>query len=386
MNTCTRIFHRHAWRLLAALVAVGLVAGAALPSASADAVSDKRAQAQALSNQIDALGRKESALAEQYDAAVIAAQSTATKVSQQQAAVVAADASASKAKGAIQADAVDAYVHGGTLASLASRNGGVAQADGGLLANEYVNTLAATQSDNLDAYHNAAATARIAAVQLQDLQKQQSAAAATTNSARNATVAAQSQLQSTLGQVKGELQTLVDQAEAAKQAAAAQAAQQAQLTRQAQAQAQAQAQSVSFSAPSGVGGAAPAAAAAASVSLAAVPVGAGAAEAVAAAKSRLGLPYVWGAAGPGAFDCSGLIMWAWGQAGVSLPHFSGAQYASTTHISMSQLQPGDLVFPNDPGDHVAMYIGGGQIIEAPHSGDVVHIVPMYSWFVMASRP
>ena len=380
MNTCTRIFHRHAWRLLAALVAVGLVAGAALPSASADAVSDKRAQAQALSNQIDALGRKESALSEQYDAAVIAAQSTAAKVTQQQAAVAAADASASKAKGAIQADAVNAYVHGGTLASLASRNGGVAQADGGLLANEYVNTLAATQSDNLDAYHNAAASARIAALQLQDLQKQQAAAAATTNSARNATLAAQQQLQSTLGQVKGELATLVAQQEAAKQAAAAAAAQQAQLARQAQAQAQAQ--SISFSAQIAGGGVG----AAASVSLAPVPVGAGAAEAVAAAKSRLGMPYVWGAAGPGAFDCSGLIMWAWGQAGVSLPHFSGAQYASTTHISMSQLQPGDLVFPNDPGDHVAMYVGGGQIIEAPHSGDVVHIVPMYSWFVMASRP
>jgi cell wall-associated NlpC family hydrolase len=95
---------------------------------------------------------------------------------------------------------------------------------------------------------------------------------------------------------------------------------------------------------------------------------------------------VWGAAGPNSFDCSGLIMWAWGNAGVSLPHFSGAQYSSTTHISMSQLQPGDLVFPANPGDHVAMYIGGGQIIEAPHTGDVVHIVPMYSWFVLASRP
>jgi cell wall-associated NlpC family hydrolase len=170
------------------------------------------------------------------------------------------------------------------------------------------------------------------------------------------------------------LQTLVLQAQAAKQAAAAQAAQ-ALLAR------------VQTFAPTGgislagggisVGG---------NVSAVAVPVGAGASEAVAAAKTRLGMPYVWGAAGPGAFDCSGLIMWAWAHAGVSLPHFSGAQYANTTHISMSQLQPGDLVFPSNPGDHVAMYLGGGMIIEAPHSGDVVHIVPMYSWFVLASRP
>jgi cell wall-associated NlpC family hydrolase len=355
---------------MVALVAAGLVAGAALPSASADAVSDKRAQAQALSNQIDALGRKESALSEQYDGAVLAAQSTATKVSQQQAAVAAADASAAKAKGAIQADAVNAYVHGGSLASIASRNGGVAQVDGGLLAGEYMSTLAATQADNLDAFHNASETARIAATQLGALQKQQAAAAAATNAARNATIGAQQQMQSTLTQVKGQLATLVAQAEAAKQAAAAAAAQ-ALLAR---------AQAVSFNASSsGSSGGA-------NISLAPVPVGAGASEAVAAARSRLGLPYVWGAAGPGAFDCSGLIMWAWGQAGVALPHFSGAQYSSTTHISMSQLQPGDLVFPNDPGDHVAMYVGGGMVIEAPHSGDVVHIVPMYSWFVMASRP
>ncbi|MDP9072972.1 MAG: C40 family peptidase, partial [Actinomycetota bacterium] len=116
-----------------------------------------------------------------------------------------------------------------------------------------------------------------------------------------------------------------------------------------------------------------------------VPVGVGAGAAVAAAKTRLGMPYVWGAAGPDSFDCSGLIQWAWAHAGVSLPHFSGAMYASTTHIPMSALQPGDLVFPSDPGSHVAMYIGGGQVIESPHTGDVVHIVPMYGWFVLASR-
>ncbi len=338
-----------------------------------DAVSDKRAQAQALSDKIDSLGRREAALAEQYNAAVLAASSTASKLQQQQAAVAAANANASKAKGAIQADAINAYVHGGTLASLASRNGGMAQADGGVLAGEYMNTLASTQADNLDAFHSASATAQIASTQLQALEKQQKKAADNTNAARSATVSAQNQLQSTLGQVKGELQTLVAQAEAAKQAQAAAAAQ-ALLAR---------VQTIGSGGGAvgrrGRGGAQ-------SFSAAPIPVGAGAAEAVAAAKSRLGLPYVWGAAGPGAFDCSGLVMWAWSHAGVGLPHFSGAQYSSTTHISMSQLQPGDLVFPSNPGDHVAMYIGGGMIIEAPHSGDVVHIVPMYSWFVLASRP
>lgn len=348
----------------------------------ADAVSDKRAQAQALSNQIDALGRKEAALGEQYDAAVLAVNSTSAKVKQQQAAVNAANANAAKARGALQADAINAYVHGGSLVSLASRNGGMAQADGGLLAGEYVNTLASTQTDNLDAYHNAATTAQIATTQLLALEKQQSQAVAATNSARNAAAGAQQQLQSTLGQVQGQLQVLVAQAEAAKQAAAAQAAQ-ALLAR---AQAMAATARATASAGGNGGGGGAGGAASPTFSSAPIPVGAGAGEAVAAARSRLGDPYVWGAAGPNAFDCSGLIMWAWGHAGVSLPHFSGAQYSSTTHISMSQLQPGDLVFPANPGDHVAMYIGGGQIIEAPHTGDVVHIVPMYSWFVLASRP
>jgi cell wall-associated NlpC family hydrolase len=344
-----------------------MVAGSAMPLASADPVGSKQAQAQALSNQIDQLGNKEAALGEQYDAAVLAAQSTAAKVAQQQAAVAAANANADHAKGAIQADAINAYVHGGTLASLASRNGGIDAGDGGLLAGEYMNTLAATQTDNLDAYHNAAATAKIASDQLQSLQKQQAQAANNTKSARDAAAAAQRQVQSTLNEVQGELKTLVAQAEAAKQAQAAQAAR-ALLTR-----VQASVGSFSGNARSNFSGAP-------------IPVGAGASEAVAAAESRVGLPYVWGAAGPSSFDCSGLVMWAWAHAGVSLPHFSGAQYAGTTHIPMSQLQPGDLVFFSNTGQHVAMYVGNGEIVEAPHSGADVHIVPMYGAFVLASRP
>src|SRR6202023_1607424 len=121
------------------------------------------------------------------------------------------------------------------------------------------------------------------------------------------------------------------------------------------------------------------------ITLPAPPGGSGAGAAVAAAESRQGAPYVWGAAGPNAFDCSGLVMWAWAQAGVSLPHFSGAQYAVTTHISMSQLQPGDLVFFGNPGDHVAMYVGGGMIIQAAHTGTTVAIPPVTSGFTLSGR-
>lgn len=102
-----------------------------------------------------------------------------------------------------------------------------------------------------------------------------------------------------------------------------------------------------------------------------VPVSGRAGIAVAAARSKLGSPYVWAAAGPSSFDCSGLTMYAWGQAGVSLPHSSSMQMSSGQRVSLSALQPGDLVFYGSPVYHVAIYVGGGQVIHAPQTGDVV---------------
>jgi peptidoglycan DL-endopeptidase CwlO len=100
----------------------------------------------------------------------------------------------------------------------------------------------------------------------------------------------------------------------------------------------------------------------------------GATGAVAAAIGELGVPYVPGGASPSGFDCSGLVSWAYAQAGhPGLPHFSGALWNAGTRIpSASDLAPGDLVFFNNL-DHVGMYIGGGEFVEAPHSGDVVKI-------------
>ncbi len=95
--------------------------------------------------------------------------------------------------------------------------------------------------------------------------------------------------------------------------------------------------------------------------------------AVAYAKAQVGDSYVYGAAGPDAFDCSGLTMAAWSQAGVSLPHSSSAQYAAGQHISESELQPGDLVFYYSPISHVGMYIGNGQIVNALNPGSGVQI-------------
>jgi len=95
-------------------------------------------------------------------------------------------------------------------------------------------------------------------------------------------------------------------------------------------------------------------------------------QAVAIAERYLGVPYVWGGASPSGFDCSGLVMYVYSQLGVSLPHNAAAQYYSLPHVSESDLQPGDLVF-FDGLNHVGIYIGGGSMIHAPHTGTVVQI-------------
>ena len=101
----------------------------------------------------------------------------------------------------------------------------------------------------------------------------------------------------------------------------------------------------------------------------------GAQAAVDAALSQLGKPYQWAAEGPDSYDCSGLTLWAWAHAGVSLPHNSGMQYAATPRVAQSDWQPGDLLFFGSPIHHVAMYIGNGEAVEAPYTGSQVRINP-----------
>jgi len=105
------------------------------------------------------------------------------------------------------------------------------------------------------------------------------------------------------------------------------------------------------------------------------------------ARRYLGAPYVWGADGPNTFDCSGFTMFVYNQVGVSLPHSSRAQIGYGQRVSRSDLQPGDLVFFGSPIHHVGIYAGGGMMIHAPHSGDVVKISPMGRGdFAGACRP
>ena len=112
-------------------------------------------------------------------------------------------------------------------------------------------------------------------------------------------------------------------------------------------------------------------------------------KAVAFAYAQLGKPYQWGATGPGSYDCSGLALAAWAAAGVSIPRTTYAQWAALPHISTSALEPGDLLYFDGIG-HVAIYVGGGYIIDAPQTGMDVQKIPLAGWYrstlVGAARP
>jgi cell wall-associated NlpC family hydrolase len=369
----------------------------AVPSAGADQLANLRAEAQVIADKISALGQTEAALGEQYDGGVVALQQANARVVAAAKELEAAEAHQGRAIANLRQDAVAAYVGDGPQFAVAGSLplGNLNEA---LVRQELEETFAADQSDALDSYRLAAAVASTARAQLLLARTAAAKQVARLEADRQRVQGAEDQLVSVQQGVKGQIATLVAQiqaeelaaeqraeaqrlaeeraAAAAAAAAAAQAAAQAQAAAAAAAAAR-QAQDAQTSSP----------ATSSLSSTATIPgVSAAAAVAVQAAESRVGDPYVWGAAGPGEFDCSGLVMWAYAQAGVYLPHYSGSQYDDTVQIPMSDLEPGDLVFPADPGEHVAMYIGNGEIVQAPYTGADVQIIPLNpAFFVLASR-
>jgi cell wall-associated NlpC family hydrolase len=414
---------RNAAKVVAVILATLTTAGlAVVPSAGADQLANERAYAQELTTQIAALGVREAALGEQYDAGVAALQQANARVAAAAKALTSAKVSQGKTVVLLRQDAVQAYVGGGPALELAGPVA-LANLNQALLRQELEQTFASHETDALDSFQFAAAeesTAQAALVLARNADRRRLAGLQTD---RQQVLAAQNNLVGVQQQVKGQIASLVaeiqreqelaaqqaEDARLARQKAAEQAAaEQAAAAAQAQAAAQQAAQEVALqqqqqqeqqqaeqqAAQERQAAAIPAdTSSVTSVTTTTVPVesspvpseSSAAAEAVAAAESRVGDPYVWGAAGPTAFDCSGLVMWAYEQAGISLPHYSGAQFSDTTQIPMSDLEPGDLVFPANPGEHVAMYVGNGEIVQAPYTGADVQVVPLSSFFVLASR-
>ena len=377
-------------------VALSVNAMAAAP-VSAGSVSDKQAEANRIAAQIDALGAKESALAEQYDGNVLKEQQVTAQVADAQVRLDRTAAQAAQAGAVLRGRAIDTYVRGSVAPDLTTVARAEAKGTDPLMAVQYAHTLASSDAAALDkvrAVHLNLADERAA---LDAAQRQARAAVAGVDQARGAVTAAQAQLEQTLAQVKGQLADLVAQAQTQREAAATAAAQATLAAAQRAATQQPQPAAASVAGPVrrvvapiiGVGAAIlpRLASAPAPRPVTGPPPAAksGASAALAYANAQLGKPYQWGAAGPGAFDCSGLTMMAWRAGGVSLPHNAAAQYGQVRHISMADLQPGDLVFESGLG-HVGIYIGGGQMIDAPHSGAVVRVSALWGSMNLAGRP
>jgi peptidoglycan DL-endopeptidase CwlO len=357
---------RYAAGPVMALVAV-LSSTAVISSAPAGATSLSQAQAQAtaIQNELNATAAKESALSQQYDGAKYHLSQIQTQEAQTQAQIEATKLQVAADKVSLKKAAVNAYISNGTQSSsnpLFASNEKSYQA-----TVEYGHIVNGTLDSAVSNLTNSEDQLNAQEAQLQSQQAEAQAATQAAEAAVQQEAALQAQQSAALSQAKGEVATLLAQQQAAQQAA---------QRAQAQAAASGNSSSSGGSRTYSCGSCTP------------PPPSPGAAGAIAAAESQIGVPYVWGAASPGSgFDCSGLVMWAWGQAGVGLPHYSGAQQAATVPVpSLASAQPGDLLFWGPGGsEHVAMYLGGGQMIEAPSTGYTVHITSVRMDFEYIGR-
>ncbi|MGZ4717516.1 MAG: NlpC/P60 family protein [Acidimicrobiales bacterium] len=349
--------------------------------AGASSITDKQAQARQIADKLDQLNSQLMALASQSEVARQRLAQAQHGVEEARKQADQANAQVDQAKAELSAFAVKAYMSGSDSQSLdlilssapgdSSVKSGYAQSLTGNRV-DLLDRLASTEQrakEEGDRLHAEADSAKAESDKIDAAQRDADAA-----------VAEQTNLKT---QVDGELAGLIaaeQQRRAATAAAAAVSASQAQVASTVRGPVAVPAPA---SGPTLGPVSSPSPAPAPPPGPAPAPNG-GAGAAVAAALSKIGSPYVWGAAGPNAFDCSGLTMWAWAHAGVSLPHYTGSQLAVSRRISISELQPGDLVFvwgPGETGDpgHVGLYIGGGQMVHAPHTGAFVEVVSIYWW-------
>ena len=312
-------------------------------------------QAATLEAQISANATKLDAINEQINGAQVQLQQADATIADAQARIAAARAQTDQLQALVEQRAVSIYqsASNGADTSLFS-------IDPSELASSQKYTAAASDQDNalidqlnqsrqeLNSREKAAQSAKVEA------EKQQAALAAAQASFQAST----GSYNALLGQVKGQLVSLVAQAQAQQAAQVAGPV----ATRGGS----------NDAGPTTFSGPLP-------------PASGSAGRAIAYAQAQLGKPYCYAGTGPGCFDCSGLTMEAWGAAGVGMDHFSGDQYASFPHVPMNALQPGDLVFTADPGQHVGLYVGGGEVIHAPHTGTVVSYIGV-GYFSLAARP
>lgn len=333
----------------------GVLLGAARPAA-ADSLSNARGQAAQIASEIQSQAAQVDAISQQYEEAQTKVQQLDSQVQQIHTTIATDQAQVQSDQANLRREAIRAYVSSGSdpeLESLFAPSGQTAA-----IANEYRSVANGNITNAIDSLDIAQKTLATQQQQLQSAQAQAQAALNSVASSRQAAEGAVAKQQATLAGLKGQIASLVEQQQATRQAA---------------------------------GHASFVSRASASANLPNLPASGGASGAVRAAESQIGVPYRWGGEQPGVgFDCSGLTQWSWRQAGVGIPRTAQAQYDAIPHVSLGNLEPGDLLFWGyGTGDiyHVAMYVGNGDVIQAPQTGEDVQIDPIYgNQLVGAGRP
>ncbi len=355
-------------RLVPILLSVALTATLVpLSSAGAAPVDDKRAQAAQLQSEIDANGRKIDSLSESANGARYRLDQATAARADAQARIDAAKAETTRLKALLRDRALNVYKGAGSQSPLDAIN--VSNARAFAARSKYASAAASSQNKLVDQLRNAKEELDARKREFESAIAQAKTEKQQIETSRSEIESANGKQAQLLGQVKGELATLVAQEEQRKQVEA---------TARAQA----------MTAPRPARDRSPASGDRGSVWSGPLPsASGGAAAAIAFARAQLGKPYVYAAAGPDAYDCSGLTMRAWEAGGVSMPHYSGAQMAMFPSVPLDALQPGDLLFWGPGGsDHVAMYEGGGTVIYAPQTGSFVKEGPIYGSPSGAVRP
>jgi peptidoglycan DL-endopeptidase CwlO len=349
-------------------VTVALALGTLTPlRASGSTIDDKKAEATRLEAEIQANGDKIAALGEQYNGAVLEYQNAQAAVADARRRLAGAQKQTERMRNLVAARAVALYQGAGDPTSLLA-NTDVKSVDELGVRTQY--GAVATNNDE-----QLIANLKRAKQDMQIQQKLLDAKVAAAGNKRDFIAAARLGIQKAnadeqqlLSQVKGQIATLIAEQQARE--AAALRARLAAISSQTGGAARVPASDVGGDAIPNLPAPSPRAAAA-----------------IAYAEAQLGKPYQYAAAGPNSFDCSGLTMMAWAAAGVSMPHYSGAQYAMFPHVPLDALAPGDLLFWGPGGsEHVAMYLGGGLQIAATHTGDFVRIQPEGADPIGAARP
>lgn len=355
--------------LLAGLVSVAVTADVALvPAASAQTVDEQSRRVARLADQLEALEAEIDRYAEDYAVAMDEQARLAEEIEATSARVAELELQLGELQGDLTTVAIAAFVSGGaagTLTSLLTSTGGITDA----VQRQHLTRLA-LDAGVVDADDLAAVVEQLAAERraLERAEERMASLAEAAEEARDRAEEQQADYQRQYQQAKNELgQLIIEERARRERQRLAEARRQAEAFRQAQ-----QAQQAAAAARSnGSGGGSPARA----VVVANVPPPSTKAGIVVnAALSQLGVPYRFATSKPGvAFDCSGLTKWAWGMAGVPLPHQSRQQFNTTTRIPKEQAQAGDLIYYYSPISHVGIYLGDGRLVHAPATGDVVKV-------------